>query len=148
MIRTLVTALAATLALGAASAQQMDTAKAVERLRAADANGDGALTKAEFAAYRAQQFHRAQQFQRLDRDGDGYLTDADTQQLKRFASRMPPGMEPGQMIARFDADGDGKVNEAEFANGPTPAFDAVDANGDGVATKAEFEAAAAKAKAR
>lgn len=142
MIRTLVTALAATLALGAASAQQMDTAKAVERLRAADANGDGALTKAEFAAY------RAQQFQRLDRDGDGYLTDADTQQLKRFASRMPPGMEPGQMIARFDADGDGKVNEAEFANGPTPAFDAVDANGDGVATKAEFEAAAAKAKAR
>ena len=142
MIRTLVTALAATLALGAASAQQMDTAKAVERLRAADANGDGALTKAEFAAY------RAQQFQRLDRDGDGYLTDADTQQLKRFASRMPPGMEPGQMIARFDADGDGKVNEAEVANGPTPAFDAVDANGDGVATKAEFEAAAAKAKAR
>ena len=76
MIRTLVTALAATLALGAASAQQMDTAKAVERLRAADANGDGALTKAEFAAY------RAQQFQRLDRNGDGYLTDADTQQLK------------------------------------------------------------------
>ncbi len=142
MIRTLVTALAATLALGAASAQQMDTAKAVERLRAADANGDGALTKAEFATY------RAQQFQRLDRDGDGYLTDADTQQLKRFASRMPPGMEPGQMIARFDADGDGKVSEAEFANGPTPAFDAVDANGDGVATKAEFEAAAAKAKAR
>lgn len=142
MIRTLVTALAATLALGAASAQQMDTAKAVERLRAADANGDGALTKAEFAAY------RAQQFQRLDRNGDGYLTDADTQQLKRFASRMPPGMEPGQMIARFDADGDGKVSEAEFANGPTPAFDAVDANGDGVATKAEFEAAAAKAKAR
>ena len=142
MIRTLVTALAATLVLGAASAQQMDTAKAVERLRAADANGDGALTKAEFATY------RAQQFQRLDRDGDGYLTDADTQQLKRFASRMPPGMEPGQMIARFDADGDGKVSEAEFANGPTPAFDAVDANGDGVATKAEFEAAAAKAKAR
>ena len=142
MIRTLVTALAATLALGAASAQQMDTAKAVERLRAADANGDGALTKAEFATY------RAQQFQRLDRDGDGYLTDADTQQLKRFASRMPPGMEPGQMIARFDADGDGKVSEAEFANGPTPAFDAVDANGDGVATKAEFEAAAAKSKAR
>jgi len=142
MIRTLVTALAATLVLGAASAQQMDTAKAVERLRAADANGDGALTKAEFATY------RAQQFQRLDRDGDGYLTDADTQQLKRFASRMPSGMEPGQMIARFDADGDGKVSEAEFANGPTPAFDAVDANGDGVATKAEFEAAAAKAKAR
>ena len=142
MIRTLATALAATLALGAASAQQMDTAKAVERLRAADANGDGALTKAEFAAY------RAQQFQRLDRDGDGYLTDADTQQLKRFASRMPPGMEPGQMIERFDADGDGKVSEAEFANGPTPAFDAVDANGDGVATTAEFEAAAAKVKAR
>lgn len=142
MIRILATALAATLAVGAASAQQMDTAKAVERMRAADSNSDGAVTKAELAA------HRAEQFKRIDRDGDGYLTESDTQQLKRFASRMPPGMEPEQLVARFDANADGKVSEAEFANGPTPAFDAVDADGDGVATEAEFEAAVAKAKAR
>ena len=56
MIRTLVTALAATLALGAASAQQMDTAKAVERLRvdaarAALAQGGAIQTIAERTSF-------------------------------------------------------------------------------------------------
>ena len=79
MIRTLVTALAATLALGAASAQQMDTAKAVERLRAADANHDGTVTAEELRA--AGQAKRAERraalFERLDANKDGSISRAE-----------------------------------------------------------------------
>ncbi len=127
----LIAALASALA-APAFAQAPDASRMIERLREADANNDGVVSRAEFAS------HRASQFTRFDRNGDGYLTDDD---IPRFAARRGGAMNPETMIEQFDSNSDGRVSQSEFANGPTPAFDRVDSNGDDRATEAEFTAA-------
>ena len=61
-----------------------------------DADGDGAITRAEM------QQHGAQMFARMDANGDGRLDQAD-----REAHRQA-------MFARADADGDGELSQAEM----------------------------------
>ena len=122
--------LAAALASAATAAPNAE--KMLERLKAADANGDGAISRDEFSAYRAGQLDR------IDRDGDGFVTETDFQKIARFA---PAGFEPGGMTAQFDANGDGKVSRDEFVLGPAPVFAKIDTNNDAVVTPAELEAA-------
>ena len=122
-----------------AIAQTNVSAQAIERLRQADVNRDGVVSRQEFVNYRAQQFGR------LDRNGDGYITN--TVIPRALARRAPAGMSPQEMVVQFDANGDGRVSQSEFVNGPTPAFDVVDANNDNVATEAEFNAAAQNVRA-
>ena len=129
--------LAASLALSAA-AQGRDPGEMLERLRQADADGDGAVSKAEFAAFRTRMFDR------LDRDGDGFASAGDLP--ARAAGGTAGGA--GDMLARADADGDGKVSRAEFAAAPSPGFDRLDADGDGTVTQAEFAAAAQALRVR
>jgi len=121
-----------------AMAQNVDSARMIERLRAADLNHDNVVSRQEFLTYRAGQFDR------LDRNHDGYVTESD---MPRFAARRSPaGMGPAELQAQFDVNHDGRVSRTEFVNGPTLAFDRVDANHDNLATQAEFEAALAAAR--
>jgi Ca2+-binding EF-hand superfamily protein len=133
-------ALAAALLAGAPAALAQaapDMSNALERIMQADANNDGQVTKAEFLAYRAQQFSR------LDRNGDGFITMDDVPRL--MASRFQPRLQMLQQ--QFDANHDGKVSRDEFVNGPTRGFDMADANHDGVVTRDEVRTALARVKA-
>jgi Ca2+-binding EF-hand superfamily protein len=100
-------------------------------LEQADADHDGKVTKQEYVDARAAQFSR------LDRNGDGFIDDADSR---------AGGNERGQRAAkalrgRIDSNGDGKISKEEFVNAPTMLFDKFDANKDGVLDATELEAA-------
>lgn len=91
-----------------------------DRLARLDADGDGKLTRAEFAA----------PFAMLDRDGNGVID----------ASEMPAGGPGGGHLARFDTDGDGKLTRAEFE----APFARLDRDGDGAVSPAEMAAIRAR----
>lgn len=110
---------------------------AITRLREADANRDGTVSRAELLSYRTSQWSR------FDRNGDGYFTPED---LPAFLRDRWNGGRLAEMRHSFDANRDGRISRAEFTHGPTPAFDLADANGDGRVTEAEFRAATAAAK--
>ena len=139
MKHVLLIAAAALVFAAPASAQAASSSQIIERMRQADTNNDGAVSRPEFINYRAEQFGR------FDRNGDGYITQNDMPRL--FARRAPNGASPAEMITQFDANGDGRVSQAEFVNGPTLVFDQVDANDDNVCTEAELNAAIAAARA-
>lgn len=80
----------------------------IERLKAADADGDGVLSEAELqdmATKRMAERRAKRAAQRLDVDGDGTVTIAEieSQQAKRFAL--------------MDANDDGKVDQREMRRG-------------------------------
>jgi len=127
-------------AIAIAAPRKFDHSEASERLREADANHDGVVTRAELLTY------RAKQWQRFDRNGDGYFSQGD---LPSFLADRWNGGRIAQMRDAFDANHDGRISRAEFVNGPTPGFDMADANHDGRVTQAELDAAtAAVRKAR
>lgn len=132
-------ALAAALLIGTAAHAQAapDMASALDRIMQADTNNDGQVTKAEFIA------HRAQQFARMDRNSDGFITMDDVPRL--MAGRFQPRLQMLQQ--QFDANHDGKVSRDEFVNGPTRGFDLADANHDGIVTREEVKTALARMKA-
>ena len=96
----------------------------------ADTNGDGVVTRAEFAA------SRMARFDKMDRDGDGAISKSDFKRLSRF---RPQAMERiDALIAQGDSNKDGRLTRAEMNAAPMPAFDRVDANGDGAVDKDEL----------
>lgn len=132
-------ALVAALATAAAapSADARVDAGMINRIAQADADGDGAVTRAELITF------RNAQFERMDRNGDGFLSRADA---PRFAGRSLPGFDVAGMVEQFDANHDGFVSRAELASGPTPAFDFADRNQDQIVTEAERQTAATAAR--
>jgi Ca2+-binding EF-hand superfamily protein len=101
-------------------------------LTKADANADGVITRAEFTEA------RAKLFKRMDRNGDGYLSQDDA---RRFSLRGKSGKDRiAQAILLTDKDGDGKVSYDEFVNGPSLLFDRADTNHDGTVDAAELSA--------
>ncbi|MEZ5911538.1 MAG: EF-hand domain-containing protein [Paracoccaceae bacterium] len=106
---------------------------------ALDTDGDGKVTEAEFQA------HRRMMIEAADADGDGTISATEladhmeAQMQARKAERM------GQMLQRMDGDGDGKVSIDEMLNGPRQGPIArLDADGDGALSAEEYAAAGAR----
>jgi Ca2+-binding EF-hand superfamily protein len=123
-----------------AEAQPAGQRDPMETIMSADKNNDGAVSRDEFLA------SRAQTFARLDRNGDETISKADLPRFKKMQEKAGPRID--SLIQAFDSNGDGRVSEDEFVSGPTPAFDMADADQDGFVTREEAEAAQAALKAQ
>lgn len=109
-----------------------------------DANRDGRVDAGEMATARGARFDRA------DRDGDGFVTEAEMERLQARIQRAAKAIEGGLAMRfdRFDADGDGRVSRAEFtAEHAGPVTKLLDADGDGAISQAEFSRLAAALQA-
>jgi hypothetical protein len=112
----------------------------MQRLEKADTNGDGAISRAEFTAFRAAQFDKR------DTNHDGFLT-ADDKPM--HPGKAPAaGAAPARFMAALDTNKDGKISRDEFVNGEAKMFDRLDTNKDGTISKAELDAAKAQAPAK
>jgi hypothetical protein len=100
-----------------------------ERLKQADVNGDGMLSRSE-----AQALPRlAERFDVVDADRDGQLTRAEMRAARGQAVR-------GGFMRALDADGDGRVSKAEALAAAEARFNRADANGDGFVSAEEAPA--------
>jgi hypothetical protein len=142
MKKTIAAALLGTsLLAGAAFAAQQAPAPAPQDrmgggnpLKLADANGDGAVTKAEMLA------DADARFARLDANKDGKIS-----KDERPGDGAGRG---GRMMTRIDTDGDGAISLDEQRAQATRRFERVDANKDGTLDQAERDAARDKMRAR
>lgn len=114
-----------------AAAERMVARDAIDQLRRADLNQDGAISRAEVAQFRTSQWRR------LDRNGDGVFYSDD---LPAFARGKWNGERLVALRAGFDRNRDGRITRQEFVEGPTIAFDLGDTNQDGLLTHAEMRA--------
>lgn len=133
--------------------RRMGARHAMGMLRAADANADKSVTRAEVDALSAEMFAW------LDRNSDGKLDLADRSPIERrlvelrkadFAEAGEDGglRERRGGLKRMDADGDGAVSQAEFASRSAPIFDKLDTDKNAIISPAELDAAAARAEKR
>jgi hypothetical protein len=90
-----------------------------EGMLRADANSDGAISRAEARA------GREAMFDRLDANASGFVE----------ASEMG---ERGRMLGRADGNGDGKISRTEFMDRPMRGFDRFDANNNDMLDAAEI----------
>jgi hypothetical protein len=104
----------------------------MERLKAADTNGDGMLSKAEAAALP----RIAANFDAIDANQDGQVT---LDELHAFM-KSRHGHFAGRMFKSADANGDGKVSRDEFMARAAARFDKLDADKDGFLTPDELKA--------
>jgi Ca2+-binding EF-hand superfamily protein len=131
---------AALTALAAPEAQDGRGAMA-QRLKQADTNGDGMISRDEAKALPRILEH----FDAIDANHDGQIT---ADELRAFHEKMrgEKGKHHGGMFKKLDTDGDGRISRAEAQAAPRLAehFDAIDANKDGFITMEEMKAAHAK----
>lgn len=112
-------------------------ANLIARMDQADANRDGAITRAELIDWRKANFSR------FDRNRDGLLSDGD---IPRLVMGTSIAAQFDELKTQFDINRDGRVTRDEFVGAPTLLFDAADTNRDNVLTRAERDAAAAAAR--
>lgn len=118
---------------------RMGRADPVEMIRQADANHDGLISRDEFMSARAARFDK------MDRNHDGYLDDAD---LPRFvSSRTGAADKFHAAIQMADADHDGKVGREEFVDAGSRMFDMIDVNRDGAIDQGELQRATQRLQA-
>jgi len=121
----------------AAFAQGQDRQGAfLERLRAADKNADGMLSRDEAASLPRILEH----FDEIDADHNGQIT---FEELRAFHQGHGRHGHHGGFMKHLDKDGDGRVSRDEAQGAPRLAqnFDQLDANHDGFLTKDELRAA-------
>lgn len=99
-------------------------------ITSADVNRDGRITRAEFASARLANFNR------LDRNGDGVVSQADIGRIARVRPRAGQALQ--QLVAAADANHNGQVTRDEMAKAPIPVFDRADINHDGVIDRNEM----------
>jgi len=111
-----------------------------------DANGDGFVTKDEFAT------GRNTMFTKLDANGDGAIDQAEIDKAREawHQRKDKPATDGntqtqaqnkphhGGFMKRMDTDGDGKITTQEFAAAGDQMFAKLDANGDGKLIKDEL----------
>lgn len=107
----------------------------LDRLRAADTNADGMLSRDEAAALP----RISANFDAIDTNHDNYIT---FDELRAFF-KAHHAKRHGDFLKRLDTDGDGRISKAEAATAPRLAqhFDQIDANHDGFLTQEEIRAA-------
>ena len=105
----------------------------LERLKAADTNSDGLISRSEAAALP----RLAEHFDEIDANRDGQVS---FEELRAFHGKRH-GEHGKAMMKRIDADGDGKVSRAEALAAAAARFDAADSNKDGFLTPEEMKAA-------
>lgn len=111
-------------------------AQLLERLKAADADGDGMLSKHEVPERFRDRFSEA------DANGDGKL---DPEELKRVVAggllkqAAPALAQILEHVKTIDTDGDGKLSLDEALEDAKKRFAKVDANGDGKLEKQELK---------
>jgi len=112
-------------------------------LAAADLDGDGRVSLAEFS-----RSENAAMLKRLDADGDGRIS---RQEMKPVADREPEGSDRqgrlDRMWARSDLDGDGFLNAAELDAAAKRRFGRRDRDKDGWLSASEL-ASQSRARAR
>ena len=104
--------------------------RAGERLKGADANGDGMISRAESAALP----RLAERFDQVDANRDGQVS---FEELRASRGKH----RHGGHFKRMDSDSDGKVSRAEALAAAEAAFARADTNGDGFVTREEMKAA-------
>lgn len=110
-----------------------------------DANGDGFVTKEEFAT------GRISFFSKLDANGDGAIDQGELDKAREAwhqrkaaegdsTTQQQADSKPhhGGFMKRMDTDGDGKITAVEFAAAGDRMFAKFDANGDGKLVKDEM----------
>jgi Ca2+-binding EF-hand superfamily protein len=112
-----------------------------DRIKKADTNGDGMISREEAKALPRIAAH----FDEIDANHDGQIT---ADELRAYHQKQGgEGMKhSGAMFKKLDADGDGRISRAEAQAAPRLAehFDEIDANKDGFITMDEMKAAQAK----
>ncbi len=126
------------IALGAAAsmaiADQGDhprRGKMIERLKAADANADGLISRSEAAALP----RFASRFDAIDANMDGQVS------FEELRASRGKHRGHGRHFNRVDTDNDGKVSRVEALAAAEAMFTRADANADGFVTREEMRAA-------
>lgn len=103
----------------------------MERLKKADTNGDGMISREEAKALPRINEH----FDEIDTNKDGQIT---MDELHAFHEKQKGGH-----FKKMDTDGDGKISRAEAAKFPklSENFDKLDTNKDGFLSPEELKAA-------
>lgn len=128
--------LAAAALLAAPPAFAQSPGEGMKLLAGADANGDGVVTRDEYAR------ERAANFVRLDRNKDGAVSKSDFKRLSRFKPDAADRLDA--LIGAMDTNNDGKATRAEFEAAPMPMFDHADSDGNGRIDAQEMAAAKAR----
>jgi Ca2+-binding EF-hand superfamily protein len=99
-------------------------------LTESDANFDGKVTRREFDS------HRADIFARLDRNGNGVVSQEDAPRLRLPRRKFTEKLE--QVLAMADKNGDGRLTSAEWGKPERDIFALVDQDKDGIILLADL----------